>query len=76
MAENKQELVDLYVPKASNSEDPNFYISINFKSWLLPRGKTSKVPQAVADEYYRSLRATEKYDESVDRLKEMANKGV
>lgn len=33
-------------------------IGVNGKLWNIPRGETSEVPKAVAEEYYRSKRAT------------------
>lgn len=76
MAETKKELVDLYIPRASNSTDPNLYVSVNGKNYILPRGKTSKVPKEVADEYNRSVRAQNRYAETEDKLKGLASKGV
>lgn len=60
--------VELFVPRGSANDDPNFFIGINGKNYLLPRGKTSRVPKFVKDEYERSLRAQERYDETMDRL--------
>ena len=60
--------VDLFIPRGSANDDPNLFIGINGKNYLLPRGKTSRVPKFVADEYNRSLRAQERYDETMDRL--------
>ncbi|MBR2871012.1 MAG: hypothetical protein IKB98_06540 [Clostridia bacterium] len=76
MAETKKELVDLYIPRTSNSTDPNFFIGINGKNYILPRGKTSKVPKEVADEYNRAVRAQNRYAETEDKLKGLASKGV
>lgn len=60
--------VELFVPRGSANDDPNLLIGINGKNYLLPRGKTSRVPKFVKDEYDRSLRAQERYDETMDRL--------
>lgn len=60
--------VELFIPKGSANDDPNLVIGFNGKNYLLPRGKTSLVPKCVAEEYYRSQRAQDRYDETMDRL--------
>ena len=72
----KEKYVDLFVPKGFANEDPNEFISINGKNYVLPRGKTSKVPACVKEEYDRSVRAQEKQDENSDKLLEKANKPI
>ena len=61
--------VDLYIPRAGSHEDPNLFISVNGKNYLLPRGKTSNVPEEVAAEYNRSVKAQEAQDAAVDAMK-------
>lgn len=68
VAAQKNDRVEVFVPKGSANDEPNLLISINGKNWLLPRGKTSKVPPAVAYEYKRSLRAQERLDAKMDEL--------
>lgn len=51
--------VEIMVPRGSEREDPNVQIAVNGKTWLLPRGKKSLVPHEVAEEYERSLRASD-----------------
>ena len=68
MATNNESYVNVYVPKGNTGDDPNLFVSINGKNYLLPRGKTSRVPKYVAEEYYRSQRAQERYDDTMDRL--------
>ena len=66
--------VDLFIPRGGANEEPNLMIGFNGKNYLLPRGKTSRVPKYVAEEYYRSQRAQERYDETMDRfLKQKEN---
>ena len=60
--------VDLFIPRGGANEEPNLMIGFNGKNYLLPRGKTSRVPKYVAEEYYRSQRAQERYDDTMDRL--------
>lgn len=67
-AEKKTRLVDLFVPRAQGNEDPNLIISINGKTWLLPKGKTSQVPPMVKAEYDRAMRAAESYEQTRERL--------
>ena len=72
MATAKKDYVDLYVEKAFSTDDPNEFISINGKNYILPKGKTSKVPPCVKAEYERSRRAREKQDENIEKLIEKA----
>lgn len=72
----KEKYVDLFVEKGFANEDPNYFISINGKNFILPRGKTSKVPAYVKDEYDRARRAEEKQDENSDKLLEKAKKPI
>lgn len=52
------ERVAVFVPRGSSKEDPNLYISVNGESYILPKGKTSKVPPHIAYEANRVLEAT------------------
>lgn len=69
-----EKLEEVYIPKGNAQDEPNLFVSVNGKNYLLPKGKTSKVPPDVAYEIKRSQRAQERYDETVDKLKEQANK--
>lgn len=73
MANQKTELVDLFIPRGSSVDEPNKIISVNGKNWVLPKGKTSKVPAFVKYEYDRSQRAQEALDV---RAAEMAEKAA
>ena len=66
----KDDRVDLYVEKGYANDEPNLIISINGKNYVLPRGKTSKVPKFVSAEYARSQRAREARDEKIDKMLE------
>ena len=66
----KEKKVDLFVPKGYANDEPNLLICINGVNYLLPKGKTSKVPEAVAAEFHRSQAAQSKLDERVDALLE------
>lgn len=67
-----EELVELYVPKGSPKDDPNLFVGINGKNWLLPRGKKSMVPPEVKYEVERAQRAQDAFDETVDEMLEAA----
>ena len=65
---------EIFIPKGQANDDPNYFVSINGVNYLLPRGKTSKVPPEVAYEIRRSMRAQEKMDERIDEMLESASK--
>ena len=66
--------VDLFVEKGYANDEPNLLIAVNGVNYLLPKGKTSKVPKYVADEYYRSRKAQQALDEKVDMMLAEASK--
>ena len=66
--ENKR--VEVFIPRGADREDPNLFVGINGVNYLLPRGKKSMVPTAVADEIARSDLAAERFYESVDVMKQ------
>ena len=69
MAETKntkaEDRVELFVPRG-NDDDPNLIISVNGVIYLLPRGKSSRVPRFIAEEYYRSQAAQGVMDQHMD----------
>ena len=62
--------VDLFIPKGYANDEPNQLIAINGVNYLLPKGKTSKVPKYVADEFHLSQTAQEIMDKHVDDMLE------
>ena len=53
--EPKLKRVKIFVPRAaSNREDPNLFVGINGVNYLIPKGKTSEVPDFVAEEIRRA----------------------
>ena len=66
----KDERVEIFVPKGYANDEPNLPISVNGVMYLLPRGKTSKVPKHIAEEFYRSQKAQEALDKRVDEMLE------
>lgn len=67
--ESANELVEVFIPKGPAGDDPNRFIGVNGQNYLLPKGKTSKVPAFIADEYNRSIAAQEKFDEHVAEMR-------
>ena len=66
----KDDKVEIFVPKGYANDEPNLLISVNGVNYLLPKGKTSKVPKAVAAEFKRSQKAQEALDQRVDKMLE------
>jgi hypothetical protein len=73
-AETPDQRVALYVEKGYANDEPNQIIAINGVTYILPKGKTSYVPKFVAEEYYRSRRAAQRRDETVEKMLENASK--
>lgn len=69
-----EERVDLFVEKGYANDEPNLLIAVNGVNYVLPRGKTSKVPKHVAAEYNRSRKAQQHLDEQVDKMLAAASK--
>ena len=69
---NKPKMVDLFIPRGSSVDEPNVIISVNGKNYVLPKGKTSKVPAFVKYEYDRSIRAKEAMDVRAAEMVEKA----
>ena len=70
----KDDRVELFVPRGTTREDPNEVIGLNGVLYVLPRGKKSVVPAAVAEEYYRAQRAKEIFDQGVSERLEAVEK--
>lgn len=64
----KENWVKVTVPRGFANEEPMLMVGINGKNYLLPRGKESLVPPAVAMEVKRALAAQEKLDAAMDQL--------
>lgn len=62
--------VEVFIPKGSANDDPNFFVGVNGVNYLLPRGKKSLVPAHVAAEINRSFKAEEEMDEHIDEMLE------
>ena len=68
--ESAQKRVEVFVPRGYANDEPNLLISVNGVNYLLPKGKTSKVPKFIADEFYRSQKAQEALDNRKDKMLE------
>ena len=66
--ESTDDRVELFVPKGYANDEPNLLVSVNGENYLLPKGKTSKVPPHVAYEYRRSLKAQQMQDDHIDMM--------
>ena len=64
--------VEIFIPRESGNTDPNHIIVINGKNYILPKGKKSLVPKAVAAEYERSKEAQYKVDNAIFDMVEKA----
>lgn len=65
--ENKR--VTVAVPRGGEREDPNLFVGINGVNYLLPRGKRSEVPSAVAAEIERAETARDAMDAERGRMR-------
>ena len=73
-ANKNAELEEIYIPKGAANDDPNLFVGHNGVNYILPKGKTSKVPAAVAAEIKRSIKAQETQDEHIDEMLKGASK--
>lgn len=72
MAEKKtkdNERVEIFIPRGADRDEPNHFIGINGKNYLLPKGKKSMVPPEAKAEYDRAERAVDAMYSSKDALK-------
>lgn len=70
MAESKEKLVPIRVPRGRSNEEPCLMIGINGRNWLLPRGKTSEVPDYVAAEFERHMEAVDAYSSKITEIQD------
>ena len=66
----EEKRIEVFIPRGSDREDPNLFVGINGVNYLLPRGKKSRVPEAVAAEIKRSELAADRFYASIDDLKQ------
>lgn len=70
VAPAEEERVEIFVPKGYANDEPNLMIAVNGVNYLLPKGRSSKVPKHIAEEFYRSQKAQEVLDKRVDEMLE------
>lgn len=68
MEKKTENRVEVFIPKGYANEEPNLMIGVNGVNYLLPRGKSSMVPEAVAAELERSRKAQTLLDQKMDEL--------
>lgn len=59
---------EIFIPRGMSNEDPNLFVSVNGKNFLLPKGKTSTVPSYIAAEIKRAYAAQAHGDKKNDEL--------
>ena len=66
--EDPNEKVTIRVARIHPKEDPNLFVGINGKNYIIPRGKAVKVPRFVKEEIDRSEKAKDRFYETVEEL--------
>lgn len=71
--EIRQDDVDIFVerPQSAN-DDPNLFVSVGGKNYLLPKGEYSRVPREVAHEIMRAQAAQQAMDKRSRAMVESA----
>ncbi len=59
---------DIFIPRALDGEERSLFVSVNGTNYLLPKGKTSRVPHEVAEEIRRSWAAQNAWDDRAEAL--------
>lgn len=68
VTEDPNEKETIRVQRIHPKEDPNLFVGINGKNYIIPRGKAVKVPRFVKEEIERSERAKDRFYETVEEL--------
>jgi hypothetical protein len=66
MANTKQEV---FIPRTGDALDAGLYVCVNGEAFLLPRGKTSRVPGYIAAEIARSEHAREQQEQTAKSMR-------
>lgn len=72
----KTERKDIFIEKGYVNDEPNQFVSVNGKNFLLPKGETSNVPVHIAEEIERSRRAQRRQDKNAEQLLEKAKQPI
>ena len=69
----KEAREEIFIPRALDGEERSLFVSVNGINYLLPKGKTSKVPACVAEEIRRSWKAQNAWDDRAEALADTGN---
>jgi len=73
-AKNESKKVKITMPRAKKGEPDTQFVSVNGVNYLVPMGKTSEVPDFVAEEIHRAEAAAAFMDDERDRILSAGNK--
>lgn len=62
----QEDRVSVFIPRGDPNGDPNLYVSVNEYTAILPRGKESLVPRAIAEEIRRAQMEENRFYEAVE----------
>ena len=68
LPKSQDEREEIFINRALDGDTGPYFASVNGVNYLLPRGKTSKVPRAVAEEIRRSWAAQDAWDDRAEAL--------
>ena len=60
---------EIFIPRTGEANDAGLYVAVNGEAYLLPRGKTSRVPAHIAAEIRRSEAARECQESAAKALR-------
>ena len=66
MSNTKQEI---FIPRTGDFNDAGLYVSVNGEAYLLPRGKSSRVPAHIAAEIRRGELARDAQEKAAKALR-------
>ena len=69
-----EEMVEVFIPKISGTDDQTVWVGLNGKGYSFPRGKRIKVPKNVAEIMFQSEAAQEAADAFEDEKVEESKK--
>ena len=64
----KEAREEIFIPRALDGEERSLFVSVNGVNYLLPKGVTSKVPMAVAQEIRRAWKAQNAWDDRAEAM--------
>ena len=60
---------EIFIPRTGEANDAGLYVAVNGEAYLLPRGKTSRVPAHIAAEIRRSEAAREQQEKTAKSMR-------